>query len=204
MIGFKPALVGLVALIAVKPFLIDPLFQDKTPGVVAPNDPYQQPIKSTDVDSAIIPMGEYQIRPLARFSLDARVLSVEGYFMDKGSDVSPVDFALGWGRMSDLSILDSFYIRQGGRFFYWVTSEFPIPRKEVETHASNMHIIPADERVAKMLRLIDRRDIIHLDGYLVEVRSIDGFRWSSSLTRGDTGNGACEIVLVKNIYIKKS
>ncbi len=184
MIRLKHVVIGLAALIAVKSFLIDPLFQDRTRGVVAPNDPYQQPIKSTDVDSAIIQMGEYQLRPLARFSLDARVLSVESYFMDKGSDVSPVDFALGWGRMSDLSILDNFYIRQGGRFFYWMTNDFPIPRKEVEVNASNMHMIPSNERVARMLKLVDRHDIIHLDGYLVEVRSIDGFRWLSSLTRG--------------------
>jgi hypothetical protein len=37
---------------------------------------------------------------------------------------------------------------------------------------------------------------------LIEAQASDGWRWRSSLTREDTGNGACELVLVKSLSIK--
>ena len=44
-------------------------------------------------------------------------------------------------------------------------------------------------------------DLISLDGYLVSVSSDGGWRWDTSLSRTDTGNGACEIVWVKRLTI---
>ena len=46
-----------------------------------------------------------RITPLAEFSVRARVLSKEHYWFDGGSRISPLDLALGWGRMSDQAIL---------------------------------------------------------------------------------------------------
>jgi hypothetical protein len=36
-------------------------------------------------------------------------------------------------------------------------------------------------------------------GYLVEARGADGWRWRSSLTREDTGAGACELIWVESV-----
>jgi hypothetical protein len=44
--------------------------------------------------------------------------------------------------------------------------------------------------------------VVALTGYLVEVRGPDGFRWRSSLTREDTGNGACELVWVEKLDVR--
>jgi hypothetical protein len=66
-----------------------------------------------------------------------------------------------------------------------------------------MHMIPADEAVLKTLRNVRRGDLISLDGYLVSVTGPGGWRWDTSLTRTDTGNGACEIVWVKRIEIHR-
>ena len=45
------------------------------------------------------------------------------------------------------------------------------------------------------------QQVITLHGYLVEVRANDGWHWRSSLTRNDTGNGACELVWVESVEI---
>ena len=37
---------------------------------------------------------------------------------------------------------------------------------------------------------------------LIEVRGADGWRWRSSLTREDTGAGACELVWVERIAVR--
>jgi hypothetical protein len=42
-----------------------------------------------------------------------------------------------------------------------------------------------------------RGEIVHMEGYLVRVDGPDGFQWASSLSRSDTGNGACELFWVE-------
>jgi hypothetical protein len=75
----------------------------------------------------------------------------------------------------------------------------PIPRREVETSSANMHLIPANDQVRQALDAISTGENIRLRGFLVEARAEDGWRWRSSLTREDTGNGACEIILVTEV-----
>ena len=40
---------------------------------------------------------------------------------------------------------------------------------------------------------------IRLSGQLVRVDGDDGFTWSSSLSREDTGNGACELIWIEQL-----
>jgi hypothetical protein len=44
-------------------------------------------------------------------------------------------------------------------------------------------------------------DRVRIEGWLVEATAPDGWRWRSSLTREDTGNGACELVYVCAIEV---
>jgi len=44
--------------------------------------------------------------------------------------------------------------------------------------------------------------VVALRGYLVRVQSPDGWRWNSSMTRSDSGNGACEVVWVRHIAVR--
>ena len=43
---------------------------------------------------------------------------------------------------------------------------------------------------------------IAIDGNIVDVRGPHGFRWNTSLTREDTGDGACEIMWIEAIEIQ--
>jgi hypothetical protein len=93
-------------------------------------------------------------------------------------------------------------ITQGRRFYYWSVREFPIPREEIERSSANMHLVPADDAVAKRLKSVRKGDIVSLSGYLIAVEGDDGFRWRSSLTREDTGNGACELIWVERLGVR--
>ncbi len=167
------------------------------PGVVAANQPRQNPLP----EQAEFKRDNYQITALAEFELEARVLGREDYRFDAGAALAPVDLALGWGRMSDEAVLEHVSVSQGGRFYFWSVERFPIPRREVETHSANMHLIPANESVAYRLRKIREGEVVALRGYLVSVRGENGFNWRSSLTRDDTGNGACELIWVENLRV---
>ena len=41
--------------------------------------------------------------------------------------------------------------------------------------------------------------IVTLSGKLIEVTGKEGWQWRSSLTRDDTGNGACELIWVESV-----
>lgn len=166
------------------------------PGVLAPDDPVQRLLSA---DAPVFHQDRYQIQALAEFALEARVLARENYRFDAGAGLAPMDLALGWGPMSDSAVLDQIDIHQGNRFYYWSTANFPIPRHEIEIHSANMHLIPASLSVAKQLRAVRPGHILRLHGYLVEARRDDGWHWRSSLSREDTGDGACELVWVENV-----
>ncbi|MFC1952149.1 hypothetical protein ACFLV8_00740 [Chloroflexota bacterium] len=163
------------------------------PGVLAPNPPVQNNIKNAEQ----IVYEEYLIKPLAEFSIKAKVLSVKRY----SSDLSPVDLALGWGHMSDETVIDKISISQSNRWYYWRVTEYPIPRRDIEINSANMHMIPASPEVAKQIGQVKKGDMVEFYGYLVEVKRADGWYWKSSLTREDTGNHSCELVWVEYFKI---
>ena len=168
------------------------------PGVMAEEEPYQASISS----AASHRVGDYIITEFAEFSIKAKVLSRENYYLGREADLSPVDLTLGWGNMSDESILDNIRISQSNRFYHWQVKSFPIPRREIESSSANMHLIPANEIVASDIKKIRKGDIIALSGSLVNVTTAsDSWRWQSSQTRYDTGNGACELIWVNSLKV---
>lgn len=167
------------------------------PGVRAAEAPLQRKLEAAES----FERDGYRITPLAEFRIRAKVLGREGYSSGREADLSPLDLALGWGRMSDEAVLAHIDISQSGRWYRWRTAQLPIPRREIETHSANMHLIAADDPVEDVLDDVVRGQVIELDGLLVRADADDGWRWVSSLTREDTGARACELVYVKRARI---
>jgi len=169
----------------------------RPPGVLAPDEPVQREAYANSTREK----NGYRISPLASFEIRARVIATERYWFDRGSDLSPVDLVLGWGVMSDSTVLKQISMSQDGRFYSWWVNTFPMPRAIIESHSANMHMIPANDEIERQLKSIRVGNMVHLKGFLVEVTGKDGFRWKSSLTRTDTGGGACELILVESLYV---
>lgn len=156
------------------------------------------PLQRAASDEAPIEHGDYRLQPLADFEVAARVLAREDYAWDAGAALAPIDLALGWGRMSDTAVLARLDISQGARFYtYRWRGEPPIPPAEIVRSSANMHLIPADDAIARVLERVRVGAVVTLRGRLVEARRDDGWQWRSSLTREDSGAGACELLLVE-------
>ena len=67
--------------------------------------------------------------------------------------------------------------------------------------SASMHMVPANAAVERTLRNVRSGQRVKFSGYLIEVRAPDGWHWKSSLTREDTGAGACELVWVEQIAV---
>ncbi|RJX32800.1 MAG: hypothetical protein C4516_03415 [Oxalobacter sp.] len=169
------------------------------PGSVTPSEPVQMKVDAKTIHQH----GQYALEVLADFEIEARVLSKELYSSGRESELSPVDLALGWGAMSDSSVLEKLSISQGGRFYHYRwENEPPIPVSEIVRSSANMHLIPADSAVEKKMKSIRAGEVVYIVGQLVEARAPDGWRWRSSLTREDSGAGACEVVRVESIDVR--
>ncbi|EIL92335.1 MULTISPECIES: hypothetical protein [Rhodanobacter] len=170
------------------------------PGVLAPDAPQQ-----VDLDhGAQLQRDGVNLQTRAHFDITARVLSRKDYSGSRDGDLVPLDLALGWGRMSDSTVLAGIDISQSGRFYYWHVKDFPIPRREIETSSANMHMIPADEDVKRQLELVRPGQVVHIEGFLVDATRADGWHWNTSMTRDDTGGGACELIYVEGVTITQS
>jgi len=172
------------------------------PGVLAADPPRQQ-----DLDPApVFSERGYAFAKRARFDLSARVLRKEIYRLDGGADLAPVDLGVGWGPLSDSAIVDRLEFSQMGRFFYWRPKDparFPLPPAALATNAAQMHMIPATRDIEGRLKRLRPGQVVTVGGYLVDVRGPGGFAWNTSLSREDTGNGACEIVWVESLAVDR-
>jgi hypothetical protein len=165
------------------------------PGVLAAEPPAQVELDH----GAQLQRGDVTLTTRAHFDITARVLSRKDYSGGADARLIPTDLALGWGRMSDSDVLAKIDISQSGRFYYWHVKEFPIPRREIETSSANMHMIPANEDVKRQLKRVRQGELVHITGFLVDASRADGWRWKTSLTRDDTGAGACELIYVERV-----
>jgi hypothetical protein len=170
-------------------------------GPIAPADPLQNDLEETP---AVTTLGRWRLTPRARYDITARILSREDYRFDPLSDLIPEDLALGWGPMSDNRILGAFEITQGARFYSWMPKQpdLPIPRQVVIEHSANTHVIAANSATRRQLARLRVGQVVHLTGFLVDGVRDDGTYIRTSMTRKDTGAGACEVVLVEQAEVE--
>ena len=141
------------------------------------------------------------VTPLAGFSLQARILSREDYHLGPESRFSPTDLALGWGPMAAAGMAERLGVDQGSRWYHyrWGNEGPPMPPDDIARHSANMHMVPADASVARAIAGLSKGDMVSLQGWLVRIDDPSGWHWQSSLSRDDTGAGACELVLVCSV-----
>jgi len=190
---------GFVLLLAAAIFTWNPLHRpiEYPPGVLIPSEPEQ-----TQTSDPSMTCGDYQLTPLAHFALDARVLHRKIYRWNQRASSVPVDLALIWGPMSDQRVVDQINISQSMRFYWFeYRSPPPISNDQIISHSTNVHIIPATPKILSQCKSLRAGELVHLSGDLVEAMGHGLGTWRSSLSRTDTGNGACELMLVNEFRI---
>jgi len=167
------------------------------PGITAPEQPKQ--------NNLIYPKNwkvrEFNIQGLAEYNIKARVLSRNNFSFGEESNLSPFDLALGWGPMSDQSIIDKIDISQSNRWYHWKADKLPIPAREISLNSANVHIIPKDERMEEKFDNVYKGSLVEMKGFLVNVTKEDGWHWKSSLKRDDTGGGSCELLWLEELNV---
>ena len=167
--------------------------------------PIQTNIKPGEVAPfAITAAGNrWTLTPQAHYQISARVLHRSRYWLDWQSKFSPLDLALGWGKLSDSEADKWIDWSQSGRWYYWRWGPgSPYQNTDIIHQSANVHIIPANTNIKHAVLQLKENDIVRLEGYLVNVNGLikgKPYWWHSSTTRYDTGDESCEILYVNRV-----
>lgn len=200
--NFSKLLIVLIAIILL--LFVRQLTLDQ---VVYPDEidaPLQSDLKVADEIRHTGKEGEVLLFPKAEYTLKGVVKSKKKY-SDYPSQISSYDLALAWGELNDEEIEDFITYSQSGRWYYYrYKSGTPVSGDYIAEHSANVHIIHKNEEILDQLNNIKEGDFILLKGYLVDVDFTEiqsDSLWKTSLTRSDTGDGACEILYVESVTI---
>lgn len=174
---------------------------DHGPGVLAPDEPQQSKYLT---ERSNITIGPWKLKPVASYKVTARVAKVKSYDDAEIDELVPLDFILGWGAMSDSANLDELTLNISNRYATWRWwGKPPVRADEISSHMSNHHLVPANDLIRKQLHAVREGDVVTLHGDLVNIQDHAGqTQFRSSLTRTDTGPGACEVMLVNFVGIR--
>ncbi|HEX9940679.1 MAG TPA: hypothetical protein VGG03_01585 [Thermoanaerobaculia bacterium] len=180
------------------------LSRPRAAGAGDPVDWTAEPVQSpTDLPPFEVETGKgtVTLRPRAAFDASGVVAGAERYRLDGGAFLAPVDLVLTWGKLPEEPYQSRVSYEQMTRYYFWRTAATDLDARYIQSHSSNMHLIPAGDNVRRALLSVDEGDAVRVRGLLVDARREDGFRWDSSLSREDSGPGACELIWVEEIQV---
>jgi hypothetical protein len=200
----KAVAIALVAWFAVDRFLPAVPLSFIAHETARPPNALKEPIQSETSGEAFSETRRghaFRLVPRASYDVAARVASTERYREGLSGALLPWDFALTWGAATKEPAWSNVSYIQTGRFYNWSTHDLSLDFGYLSSHTANTHLIPATSRIGSVLGLVHRGDVVRLEGDLVDVEGPDGFTWKTSLTRTDTGPGACETLYVRAITL---
>ena len=165
-------------------------------------EPSQTPPNNIIPISVKIDDKKYQIIPLANYEIAAKIITKNTLFDSLEKKLGPIDLGLIWGKLANENYGNYLHFRSSQRWLSWdIKRKLPYDSDYLQSHISHNHIIPADKNIFNALERTPIGKTVRLRGYLVSV-FVDGRNiWSSSLSRNDTGNHACEVFYVNNVRI---
>ena len=168
-------------------------------------DPIQASYKSDEPIIKEIKDGHFTMTPVAEYKISGMVVGKETYSTGWDGEISPVDLAIVWGKLA-ISEYDQYitYSQRNRWYFYQYKAGCPFDNSFVISHSANNHIIPANENIHEAVKTIGGKDIVVLEGVLVNIKGTykgQPVTWNTSLSRKDTGNGSCELFYVSKVRI---
>lgn len=172
----------------------------RAPGVLVPDEPAQNLLPPAT--PPFRHKGEW-LQPLANYRIKARLILKESYRFDPGARISPLDLCVGWGELSDSAVLDGLRFSQSARFCrYGFDSKVAVDESLIARKVANIHAIPSDDFIHDQLSRLRPGQVVVLSGQLVRADGKDGGEWKSSLSREDTGPGACELMYIRSVRVE--
>lgn len=174
---------------------------------------FKQPVQTQLYKSATIHFERdgysYDLDPRYQYDMSGLVVGAFNYknfSVEKIEKVFPLDLCLIWGS----NLKNKVHLNPGVHFsqdcrWCWVNWSGPVDFNLQEL--SNNHLLIKDDRIWQIAKELKRGDQVHIIGKLVNavIRPLNGgsglISWDTSITRNDSGAGACEVIYVEDIVV---
>ncbi len=153
----------------------------------------------------------YTIEPLFDYELDGVVVSLHDsdafsdiyHFKDWQDFINIRDLCVVWGSNVASGIFrDMTY--QNTTWTCWIsTADAETAQRFAWDQLSNNHLLAHKPLLQKAIKSAEIGDHVHLSGQLARYSHAGGFQRGTSITRTDTGNGACETIYIKDFRITR-
>jgi len=174
------------------------------------DDPIQKKISSNSTITHNID-NEYVciIYPQASYKMTVKIKNINTLnYMDPEWRIklSKYDLGVVWGSLADKYYDEFITYSQINRYLSWYYSyDIGLSVTYISTHISNNHIIPANENILRGISNLKVDDVCYMEGKLVNYdinqnNTKIGFM-ETSLSRTDSGNGACETFYVEKLIL---
>ena len=173
------------------------------------NQPLQAAI-SKDPFTVAVNSVNYQIQPLYDYTLYGLVVSYSHHDGDSmlhklwNDHLNTSDVCVAWSNTAfDLDLND--YSFWNGQFTCNIkTSDSAAWARFDMNQLSNNHLLSDDPALRSKIEDISIGDQIYIKGWLAEYANEGGGKRGTSITREDTGNGACETIFVNEFDILRT
>ena len=162
---------------------------------------------SGEKEKIIIDGKEITIEKLYSYEVSGRVVQTyeykDYYYGDETyNTIAKKDVGIVWGNLVQDDILKNIkFSMNGARFLKYTYRRGDWEKKlssPIKTLCSNNHLISDDETITSLIKQIKKNDYIKISGYLINAYW-DNSYLTTSTSRDDEGNGACEVVYVTDI-----
>lgn len=171
---------------------------------------FEAPIQkeaSGEKEKIIIGGKEITIEKLYSYEVSGRVVQTyeykDYYYGDETyNTIAKKDVGIVWGNLVQDDILKNIkFSMNGARFLKYTYRRGAWEKKlgsPIKKLCSNNHLISNDETITSLIKQIKKNDYIKISGYLINAYW-DNSYLTTSISRDDEGNGACEVVYVTDI-----
>jgi hypothetical protein len=158
-----------------------------------------------DITYKIIPRFEYDLYGLVVSEHDAHSFT-DWTHLASNDNLNVIDLCVVWADDARSGIYRQMKFWSGNFTCNFQADDQDTFRRFDIFQISNNHLLTEDRRLASLLRGVHVGDEVHFRGYLAEYEHDHGFHFhrGTSITRFDTGNGACETVYVTDAQILRS
>ncbi len=171
-------------------------------------EPQQTPPSSAAAFQAHAGGVDYKVRPRADYDITGLVVSLHDTrawwdWMHALADdhLNVVDLCLVWGANAASGAYRAMSFSSGQFVCYFSGKDAKLFSHDNVRAISNNHLLTDAASVARLLRSARIGDQVRIRGQLVEYSHDHGFKFTrgTSLTREDTGDGACETIFVQAV-----
>jgi hypothetical protein len=185
------------------------LYPDTAP---APAGPVQENLTSPKTFHRDIGEWNFTMTAVARYTLCGNLVGRDTYSGSPTDTLSPMDMSFAWGMLIEAPYEEYIRYYKAPRhlnYHYHFPDDCPqLGYFYINEHSSNNHCIFANASVCAAAEGVEVGDYVEMRGYLVDVYGEDfrgsTYTWTTSRSRDDMLEGACEVVWVEEVCERQS